>query len=236
MSSASLPVSTARPIRDEDFYLDFLVFQVEDTLLRLPKTYFKQESAVFSDMFSMPDLPKASGVHDGCSDVTPLRVPPQVSLAEFHALAEILHPRTLQFKRSPELSKEQWIGVLKLSDLWMMDKIKALAVDALSPSLSDDPVTKVVLARAYQVPDWYYQGICKLVQRLKPLGAEELLRLGPPLAMKICELRECLVFRESTPSGVYGACGSWEMLPRRGYATCDTKVGQRVAQECALWV
>ncbi|KAI5826262.1 hypothetical protein K523DRAFT_311755 [Schizophyllum commune Tattone D] len=231
MLSASPVASSSRPTRDPVFYWNTIVFQVEGTLLRLPRAYLEQESMFFRDLFSFPDPPEGDVPHDGISDEKPLKIPPQVSLEEFHALAEILYPRTLHINRSPELSQEQWTGVLKLSDLWMMDRIKTLAVDALAQRLSDNPVEKIALARAYNVHDWYCQGICKLVQRQKPISPDDLARLGPSLTMKICELRECLVLKENTSR--YGACGSWEMNDRRGYATCDAKVSKRVHDECA---
>ena len=70
-----------------------IAFQVEGTLLRLPRAYLEQESVFFRDLFSMPDPPEGDVPHDGVSDERPLKIPPQISLEEFHALAEILYPR-----------------------------------------------------------------------------------------------------------------------------------------------
>ncbi|TRM69052.1 hypothetical protein BD626DRAFT_472738 [Schizophyllum amplum] len=223
-----LPRNKISPRRDEHYYMGTVVFQVEDTLLCLPKAYFLQESPHFRDMFSL-STPEGVGMQDGSSDDQPLRLPEQVTLADFRALAEVLYPRTLEFNRSPSLSRDQWIGVLSLSHLWLMDRCKALAIDALSELLSGDPITKIILARDYHVPAWYHSGICKLVQRQKPLGVEELCRLGAELTLKICALRECLVFKEHEAH--YGV---WEMRGCRGYAGCDSKVSQRVRQECPL--
>ena len=47
----------------------------------------------FRDLFSIPDPPEGDVPQDGISDERPLKIPPQVSLEEFHALAEILYPR-----------------------------------------------------------------------------------------------------------------------------------------------
>jgi hypothetical protein len=46
--------------------------QVENTLFRVPRHHFEQESEVFRDMFQLPIAEDATP--DGCSDEQPLRL------------------------------------------------------------------------------------------------------------------------------------------------------------------
>jgi hypothetical protein len=64
--------------------------QVEDTLFRVPRCYFEQESEVFRDMFQ---LPVAKGTTpDGCSDEQPLRLDGIVK-EDFRQLLRVTFPR-----------------------------------------------------------------------------------------------------------------------------------------------
>ena len=63
--------------------------QVEDTLFRVPRHHFEQQSEVFSAMFQ---LPVASGtVADGSSEHQPLQLP-GVTKADFEHLLRLMFP------------------------------------------------------------------------------------------------------------------------------------------------
>lgn len=54
----ALDIPTAAPdgsfVRHNVYYLETIVFRVEDTLFRVPRRGFELESPVFASMFSLP--------------------------------------------------------------------------------------------------------------------------------------------------------------------------------------
>lgn len=63
--------------------------QVENTLFRVPRYYFEQESDVFRDMFQFPVAEGA--VPDGCSDEQPLRLD-GIKKEDFRQLLRVMFP------------------------------------------------------------------------------------------------------------------------------------------------
>jgi hypothetical protein len=66
------------------------IFQVEDTLFKVHRHYFEQESVVFRDMLQLP-LPPGT-IPDGCSDQKPLRLE-GVDKGDFKQLLRVMYPR-----------------------------------------------------------------------------------------------------------------------------------------------
>jgi hypothetical protein len=63
---------------------------VEDTLFRVPRRYFEQESEVFHDMFRLPVAEDA--IPDGCSDEQPLRLD-GILKEDFRQLLRVMFPK-----------------------------------------------------------------------------------------------------------------------------------------------
>ncbi|KAJ3519323.1 hypothetical protein NMY22_g13257 [Coprinellus aureogranulatus] len=162
--------------RSDKYYFDVVVFEVEGTLYRVLKEWFTRWSnSLFSDMFSLPQ--SQAGVREGASDEKPIRLV-GCTKAEFESLLELMSPSDGPGLPLPELTKEQWIAVLKLGRLWDMPKPAALAIEKLdAPKLS--PTEQVLLGKAYGVPTWLKTGYTALVRRLSgDMTLEELAPLG----------------------------------------------------------
>jgi hypothetical protein len=71
---------------------------------------------------------------------------------------------------STPLTSTEWVSVLKLSTIWGFHSVKATAMDNLATFANDDPVLKVVVAKKYNIPDWFVSGLNALVQRTEPLA------------------------------------------------------------------
>ena len=77
------------------------------------------------------------------------------------------------------MTEEEWISMLKLSTLWGFSALREKAIGQLSWSSSTmDPVSRVELARKYQVKEWLIVGYQDLVNRPASISMEESERLG----------------------------------------------------------
>ncbi|KAG5641738.1 hypothetical protein DXG03_004310 [Asterophora parasitica] len=82
-----------------------------------------------------------------------------------------------------------WISVLKLSNMWEMEKIRELAIDKLT-SIRMIPVEKIVLAKEYHVPQWLRSGYQELVDRGEMPTTEEARKISFESATGIFQIRE----------------------------------------------
>jgi len=174
--------------RDKTHYLADIIFLVEDRLYKVPRCYFEQESEVFRDMFTLPVSVKT--VADGSSDSNPLRLE-GIDKNDFKQLLRVIYPS--HFQREENLSSAEWSSILKLSTMWAFDKIRKIAIEKMS-TLSMDPIDKYVLAKKYAVTEWLVPTLNELAQRQKPIGKEDVERLGLDCALKVAEVREGLLF------------------------------------------
>lgn len=67
-----------------------VVWQVENTLFKIPRNGFEQESEVFRDMFSLPSGEDES--LEGASDGNPI-ILEDVQAAAFRLLLQMMYPR-----------------------------------------------------------------------------------------------------------------------------------------------
>jgi hypothetical protein len=73
--------------------------------------------------------------------------------------------------------------------MWNMDAIRELAIIQLSTTPSD-PVARITLGKAYNVPLWLRLGYLHLILRQAPLSFEEGEKIGWRTAIQLCHLRE----------------------------------------------
>ncbi|KAJ3513304.1 hypothetical protein NMY22_g15080 [Coprinellus aureogranulatus] len=164
----------------------YFTTQVEDKVYRVPRHGFIEHSEIFETMFT---LPQPDGSSEGQSDENPIILPSCTKL-EFESLLEVLYPAAGNLQVA-HLQKGQWINVLKLSDLWSMEKIKQMAIDELDEARSLDAMEKVDLGREYRVSTWLITGYMSIVENwaekhwtLNDLGD----KLGWETAARILEL------------------------------------------------
>ncbi|KAI6046772.1 hypothetical protein EDC04DRAFT_1248639 [Pisolithus marmoratus] len=172
--------------RHSDFYIPTVTFLVEDSLFRVPKEPFQQESDVFWTMFS---LPQGDGIAvEGSSDENPIRLR-GTSKNDFEQLLKsLLHRKYSQQPNLPN-SIEQWTSVLKLSTMWCFEKLRQASIDALAKS-GIGPVDKVALSHRYHIKDWLLPALNELARRPEPITTEEAKRMGIDIALKLASIRE----------------------------------------------
>lgn len=88
-----------------------------------------------------------------------------------------------------ELSKAQWLVVLKLSTAWGFTHHRKKAIHSLSTQISD-PTELITLAREYSITKWLASGYEMLVQRKEAMTERMGDELGLLVAYKLCLLRE----------------------------------------------
>ena len=74
---------------------------------------------------------------------------------------------------------EEWIAILKLSDLWSFDASRNLAISTLD-SLVHDPVRRIEIARSFQIEGWILPALKRLAVRAGclPLTDQDADRIG----------------------------------------------------------
>jgi hypothetical protein len=87
------------------------------------------------------------------------------------------------------LSFSEWVSVLKLSHLWEFKEIRKQAIAKLTPTEHDDPITRIELARTYQVREWFMPALKLLAVQSKPLSEEDVPRLGLAFSLKVSQLQ-----------------------------------------------
>ncbi|EAU91908.2 hypothetical protein CC1G_04675 [Coprinopsis cinerea okayama7 len=171
------------PTKNALYFLRIVVFKAENELFQVPVLYFMSESQFFRDMFKLP--PPEGAPVDGSSEDHPI-VLEGIRALEFQALLKVMFTQ-----KKEELGTEEWEGVLKLSDMWEMHRFKSLAVKNLGSWVSaQDPVSRILLGRKYNVDDWQGGAYAELVRREEPISLDDLSALGADAALKICSLRE----------------------------------------------
>ncbi|KAH9927031.1 hypothetical protein B0H21DRAFT_826507 [Amylocystis lapponica] len=184
----------SRPQKDDAYYFDYVTFLIEDTLFRVNRRNFQNDSQIFRDMYMLP-VPDTTAV-DGSSDDRPLRID-GIAKADFVQLLRVMFPS--HYGAQDELTTDEWISVLKLAHMWQFDAIRTAAIRALSTSLPD-PLTRIVLARDYAVAEWLVPALNALAQRAAPLAMCDIDTLGWDYALRLAAVRE--TFPGDTP-----ACG-----------------------------
>ncbi|KAF8627772.1 hypothetical protein AX17_006137 [Amanita inopinata Kibby_2008] len=171
--------------RDEEYYLEDVIFLVESRLFKVAKYMFVEQSQIFRDMFTLP-TPK--GVEpDGSSDKYPLLLE-GVKSQDFVQLLKCLYP--LQFIKKSNMTLEQWHVVLKLAALYEMIDVKALAVRNMTPLLQGLPSLQTNWAKKYDVKEWIVPGLNALTMRADPLSEEDIELIGLFYAANLMALRE----------------------------------------------
>ncbi|KAF5372392.1 hypothetical protein D9615_009316 [Tricholomella constricta] len=221
-SSASTSTSTAAPHinnakkvpHDDEYYLEPIIFLVEGHLFSVPRHYFASASDIFSTTFSLP--PGQGKSQEGSSDASPF-VLQGISRADFKGLLRVMYPLQMpHLGGEVTLPRKDWVAALKLSTMWSFRNIRQLAIARLSSptssssststststsasaSASTDPVEKVLLAKAYKVPEWLLSGYHELVKRSAPLTTAEAARLGLETTVQLFRVREEISSAEAT--------------------------------------
>jgi hypothetical protein len=89
----------------------------------------------------------------------------------------------------PVNSVGEWTSVLKLATMWGFAKSRHKAIAALS-NLIPDPIPRIALARAHDIPGWELAALRTLITRTPSLTEGDVTALGISWVLKIASLRE----------------------------------------------
>ncbi|EJC98678.1 uncharacterized protein FOMMEDRAFT_143095 [Fomitiporia mediterranea MF3/22] len=196
--------------RDEVFYFDMTIFQVEDYLFKVPRRPFEDQSDIFRSMFLLPQ--GQSKLVEGMSDENPL-VLEGISKKDFRAFLQVLLPPT--FGEDMDYSEEEWLSVLSLSNMWGFTRIRQTAIEKLQNN-SIDLITKIELAHKYDIREWLFGAYLALGKRAEPLSVGEGARLGYDFALKMATVREQLLRDKIAHPNAYRQRPPAPFIPPRG--------------------
>ncbi|KAJ2918302.1 hypothetical protein MD484_g2113, partial [Candolleomyces efflorescens] len=177
---------------DAEYFWDFVLLSCEGRVFRVPKYRFISDSEVFATKFGLnSDTP--SDPSDAFEVVNEAQPTPNavieldVSANDFRNFVKALYPRYPE--QSLELSKEEWLSVLRLSTKWYFNDFRKRAIDNLT-ALNLDPVEKVDLGTQFNVSSWLKSGFCELVKRTDIITVEDARRIGLETAIKVYGIRD----------------------------------------------
>jgi hypothetical protein len=75
------------------------------------------------------------------------------------------------------LTPDEWMSVLKLSTIWDFAVIRATAIKTLEMYGKEDPVSRIIVAKKYDIPEWFVPVVNALAKRSETLKEEEMMRL-----------------------------------------------------------
>ncbi|TFK19493.1 hypothetical protein FA15DRAFT_561720, partial [Coprinopsis marcescibilis] len=158
---------------------------VEDELFCVARNELAASSEVFSDMFL---LPTAEGLADGRDKSNAVFLEGQKK-SDFLALLKVIYPTSsLEFRIG--LSKEEWIGVLKLSTMWDMKEIRDFSIKMLQERHDLSAVDMIQLARACSIGSWLKQGAVRLAESDESMPLQTLTDLGWETAAIVLSIRD----------------------------------------------
>ncbi|KAJ7029982.1 hypothetical protein C8F04DRAFT_739610 [Mycena alexandri] len=176
-------------MRDSKYYLDTIVFKVENAFFRVPRWQFENNSGIFATTFSLPH-PEEKG--EGSDDEHPFHLD-GITRVEFQTFLKVLYPLSA-VPKTPTLSPTEWTSVLKLASLWDFIEVRDFAIkELLFHAESLDCVARILLGRQYDVSAWIRSGYTELARRRTPITSAEAMKIGYEVALQISHLREAAV-------------------------------------------
>ncbi|KAJ6593369.1 hypothetical protein B0H19DRAFT_1246152 [Mycena capillaripes] len=187
------------PLRDS-YYLETVVFNVENALFKVPRFQFERHSGIFATTFSLPQPVEGA---EGTNDKIPFKLE-GIKRADFQALLKVLYPMSA-IPKLPELKREEWISVLHLASLWDFLEVRDLAIQQLAMYAEGtlNATERIVLGRKYDVSSWLRSGYTELAKRKTPISLEEAAKIGWEVTLQICQLREAAVAPEGRARNPY---------------------------------
>ncbi|KIJ63371.1 hypothetical protein HYDPIDRAFT_156204 [Hydnomerulius pinastri MD-312] len=176
--------------RHDRFYMPTITLLVENYLFRVPRLPFETQSEVFSDMLL---LPTSSNVEvEGQSDNNPIKLE-GIKKNDFEQLLKILFPIADGKLKQLPVGPTEWTSALKLSLLWEFTSIRDQSLVELR-TLLEDPIDRILLAKEFDIEgEWLLEAMNELARRPKPLGMEDVERLGVEFVIQMAAVRESFV-------------------------------------------
>ncbi|KIK63706.1 hypothetical protein GYMLUDRAFT_40771 [Collybiopsis luxurians FD-317 M1] len=216
-------VQTASYPRDNSFYHDHRVFLVDGVLFRFQINILAAESEHWS---AMMDLPMEPSSKEGLDDQHPIHID-GVLKEDFRQLLRVLSPPQRFMEPVPKLTFSEWTSVLKLADMWCMDKVKNHAISTMNGLPNIDPVDKVVIARKFDIRSWLTPSFNEILRRPQSFTKTDLERLGDTTFFLLLQFRE----RLRPYNTYYGGWGNIDWRLDGGRETMNFDFTQLIEKE-----
>ncbi|KAJ3523532.1 hypothetical protein NMY22_g11398 [Coprinellus aureogranulatus] len=198
MVHADEPINSAETTLSPDFCSDIAVFKVENTIFRVLRKGLANASPLFETLFLLPGV---NGESEGQTNDHPI-VLESYKACDFDALMRVVYPRSNDLiAGGVTLTKDQWVGVLRLSTIWEMKGIRNFAITKLSSEeMALTPVEKVTLARDHKIAPWLVEGLKSLTSdtELSPDALEEVVGLRTAFQLTAVRLKLATIASQFT--------------------------------------
>ncbi|KAJ7590404.1 hypothetical protein C8J56DRAFT_937424 [Mycena floridula] len=143
--------------KDDKYWLDdcLMVFQVENTLFHLPRSALTLGSVGWGNILSCSPHPNIDR-----TEAHPIDLTGHITKFQFKGMLEWLYKQPWDFPGEFDDNEELLIGVLKMSDQWLVPKMKEYVVKRLSAK-GLHPARLIELLHLYKVPEWTFTVISK---------------------------------------------------------------------------
>ncbi|TFK62046.1 hypothetical protein BDN72DRAFT_740867, partial [Pluteus cervinus] len=108
-----------------------------------------------------------------------------ISVVDLERFLAVLFPT--EYGQYEATSFDEWASILKVAHDWEFESIVKLALEKIEPVSS--PVDKVVLGKAYNIPEWAIEARVLLCRREEPITLEEASRMGMEEVVNISQAR-----------------------------------------------
>ncbi|KAL0563023.1 hypothetical protein V5O48_019056, partial [Marasmius crinis-equi] len=119
-------------VRHAKLYLDTVVFQVDNTIFKVPSRYFHENSEAFG---AASKIAAGSQDGEGFLDENPILLSPlpyDADANDFEQLANIIMALTLNFPTPANYTLHQWLSSLKLATAWEFSAVRELAMKSIT--------------------------------------------------------------------------------------------------------
>ncbi|TEB32651.1 hypothetical protein FA13DRAFT_1708692 [Coprinellus micaceus] len=197
--------------RHPKYFIDFVIFRVEDVIFKVPKNFLTRDSSLFETIFACPP---GSEEAEGVNEARPI-VLPDATMEEFEILMDFYHewpdgPRKpdeaditvagappkqkSKFKKGEKIT-DRLFTLPPISTRLLFDNARELVLKTLEQpgALSSFPPTeKIQLARKHDVDQWLrpaytYIDLC---QRPKHLEEKDVEAIGLVTVLLMAKARE----------------------------------------------
>ncbi|KAK1231659.1 hypothetical protein PQX77_005225 [Marasmius sp. AFHP31] len=125
-------------VRHGKFYLDTVVFRIDNAIFKVPSRYFHDRSEAFGAASKISAGHSCQeGLGEGSSDENPITLSPlphDSTADDFEHLVKIILALTLDLATPTNYTLHQWLSVLKLSTAWEFSDVRELAMRSLKDS------------------------------------------------------------------------------------------------------
>ncbi|KAF9007531.1 hypothetical protein BDQ17DRAFT_1324102 [Cyathus striatus] len=171
--------------RNQAYYLETVIFKVDDELFHLPSHIFINNSQLFGTTFSLEPGP---GVQpDGQCDEQPFELA-GVTKEDFELFLKVIYPLKFPADYS-DFTQSSWLKVINIATMWDFLSIREFAIKQI-PLESIASIDKIIFGEQYGVIEWFYRGMLEILGRKSVLEVEEAEKIPLSMVLRIQKARE----------------------------------------------